>query len=279
MRVRLYPLRTGSVRIKVAQCARKLGGVLRVLADSDWTERLPIYAWLIDHPEGPIVVDTRETCRTREAGYFPRWHPYYRWAVDMDVQPEDEIGPQLSMIGIDASAIRTVVLTHFHTDHAGGLHHFQKARIWVSPPELEIAQGFLGRMRGYLPHRWPSGLDVSMIPFGCDPFGPFQSGYPLTCSGDVMIVPTPGHTPGHVSVIVRSEGVCYFLAGDASYTERTLIGKIPDGVSSNPRKTVETLKRILCYAEMENVVYLPAHDPESLQRLDTRKTLRLPKKF
>lgn len=158
--MRLYPLRTGSVRIKAAQCARKPGGAFRVLTDSEWSERLPIYSWLIDHPDGLIVVDTGETCRTREAGYFPKWHPYYRWAVEMDVQPEDEIGPRLSAIGLSASEVRTVILTHFHTDHAGGLHHFQKARIWASQTEIEIAQGFLGRMRGYLPHRWPSGLDL-----------------------------------------------------------------------------------------------------------------------
>ena len=43
-----------------------------VLARPNWTERLPIYAWTIEHPEGVIVVDTGETARTSDAGYFPR---------------------------------------------------------------------------------------------------------------------------------------------------------------------------------------------------------------
>ncbi len=275
MSVRLYPLRTGSVRLKAAQCARKPGGPLRVLVDPQWSDPLPIYAWLIDHPEGPIVVDTGETCRAMIPGYFPTWHPYYRWAVEMDVGEEDEIGHRLSRLGIAPSDVRTVVLTHFHTDHAGGLPHFPRSRIWVSSGELDVAQGFLGRIRGYLPNRWPSGLDLRKIPFGRESFGPFQAGYPLTQSGDVTIVPTPGHTPGHVSVLVSIDGVGYFLAGDASYSERALLESLPDGVTTDPRKAIETLERILLFASQRPLVYLPAHDPESVHRLETRKTLSI----
>jgi hypothetical protein len=42
---------------------------------------VPILAWVIEHPEGIIVVDTGETARTAEPGYLPSWHPYYRFAV------------------------------------------------------------------------------------------------------------------------------------------------------------------------------------------------------
>ena len=275
MSVRIYPLRTGSVRVKEAQCARKPGGPLRVLVDPQWTDPLPIYAWLIDHPEGPIVVDTGETCRAMDDGYFPSWHPYYRWAVEMDVGEEDEIAHRLTLLRIAPSEVRTVVLTHFHTDHAGGLHHFPKSRIWVSSGELAIARGFLGRIRGYLPNRWPSGLAFREIPFGREAFGPFQAAYPLTRSGDVTIVPTPGHTPGHVSVIVTIDGVGYFLAGDASYSERALLEKRPDGVTTDPWKAVDTLERILLFSRQRPLVYLPAHDPESVSRLETGRTLSL----
>lgn len=46
--------------------------------DRRWTDPLPIYAWLIEHPEGLIVVDTGETAEVNDPGYFPRWHPYFR---------------------------------------------------------------------------------------------------------------------------------------------------------------------------------------------------------
>ncbi len=151
MSVKIYAIQTGLVQIKTAQRVRKPGGLLRVLTDSQWTEWLPIFAWVIDHPEGIIVVDSGETAKTATPGYFPRWHPYYRSSVRMQVQPEEEIGPQLRQMGISQADVKTLVLTHFHTDHAGGLHHFPASNILVSGSDYHAAQGFVGRLGGYLP--------------------------------------------------------------------------------------------------------------------------------
>ncbi|MCL4461462.1 MAG: hypothetical protein M1297_07130 [Nitrospirae bacterium] len=52
-----------------------------------------------------------ETCRATHAGYFPPWHPYDRWAGEMDGGEEDEIGRRLSLSGIAPSEFRTVALT------------------------------------------------------------------------------------------------------------------------------------------------------------------------
>ncbi len=87
----IYPLKTGTVKVKQAQQSREPGGMLRVLTSGEWTEWLPIYAWLIKHPEGNIVVDTGETARTSETGYFPSWHPYFLYAVKMEVSSGQEI--------------------------------------------------------------------------------------------------------------------------------------------------------------------------------------------
>ena len=79
--VKIHAIQTGRVRIKVAQWRREKGGGLgRLFFSRDWSEWLPIYAWLVEHPEGLILVDTGETARTAEPGYFPRWQPYYRFA-------------------------------------------------------------------------------------------------------------------------------------------------------------------------------------------------------
>ena len=267
MTVNIHAVRTGSVQVKTAQRVRKRGGLLRVLTDSEWTEWLPIYAWVIDHPEGIIVVDSGETARASEAGYFPRWHPYYRWAVRMHVKPDQEIGPQLRGMGIREKDVRTLVLTHFHTDHAGGLHHFPDSNILVSGDDLRLASGFSGRLRGYLPHRWPDWFNPTPIAFEHEPFGPFDRVHPVTQAGDVVIVPTPGHTPHHVSVIVETEGVSYFLAGDASYNQQLLAARMPDGVSPDADITLTTIDHIRALAKERPLVYLPAHDPESAARL------------
>ncbi len=154
--MKIHALQTGTVRVKASQRVGRGRGSMRqlnILLDRSWTEPLPIYAWAIETAEGVIVVDTGETARTREPGYFPRWHPYSRLAVRLDVAPEQEVGPQLLGIGIRPEDVRTVILTHLHTDHAGGLHHFRKSEVLVCDEELRLAKGFAGRLRGYLPNR------------------------------------------------------------------------------------------------------------------------------
>ena len=89
----------------------------------------------------------------------------------------------------------------------------------------------------------------------------------------MVIVPTPGHTPNHVSVIVKIDGISYFLAGDTSYSEDLLIGKRPDGVSQSAEIAVQTMDKILRYAEAEPTIYLPSHDPLSGDRLLHKRML------
>jgi N-acyl homoserine lactone hydrolase len=146
VKVNIHAIQTGTVDIKTAHRIRKPGGLIRVFTDSRWTEWLPIYTWVIDHPEGIIVVDTGETSKSSEPNYYPHWHPYYRYSLRMNVRPEEEIGPQLRGMGIAQKDVKTLVLTHFHTDHAGGLHHFPGTEILASASDHRLASGFGARL-------------------------------------------------------------------------------------------------------------------------------------
>lgn len=268
--MKIHAIKTGTVEIKQAQRCGKGRGAMRqinMLFDQDWTEPLPIYAWAIEHSEGVIVVDTGETAKTADADYFPRWHPYYRFGVRLHVRPEQEIGPQLRKLGIAAKDVRTVILTHLHTDHAGGLHHFPHSRIFVSAADFKRANGFSGRLRGFLPNRWPRWFNPIPIPFERIAFGAFAQSFKLTAKHDVVIVPTSGHTPAHVSVIAMNHDLSYFLAGDTTYTEQLLLRKQVDGVSPDERISLQTMNKILQYAQRTPTIYLPSHDPDSAKRL------------
>ena len=76
-----------------------------------------------------------------------------------------------------------------------------------------------------------------------------------------------------VSVLVNTEDIIYFLAGDTSYSESLLIERTPDGVSPQPSVAVDTMNRILRLAHSRPLVYLPTHDPESVDRLTHKRTL------
>jgi N-acyl homoserine lactone hydrolase len=271
---KIHAIQTGTVRVKESQRVGRGRGPMRqvnILLDGSWSEPLPILAWAIETANGVIVVDTGETAGTKETGYFPRWHPYFRLAVRFDVEPEQEIGPQLLAVGISPLDVRTVIMTHLHTDHAGGLGHFPRAEILVSKEELTLASGFAGRLRGYLSDRWPDWFAPTSIGFDSPPFENFGPCQRITPDGNVIVVATPGHTPGHVSVIVLDEEIDYFLAGDTTYAQQSLLDELVDGVSPSESVSLATLRMILKYAQSHRTVYLPSHDPDSVARLKSKE--------
>jgi N-acyl homoserine lactone hydrolase len=277
--IRIHAVQTGTVDIKAAQQIGRGQGVqrlLNVLTDKEWIGPVPIYAWVIEHPEGIIVVDTGETARTAERRYFPRWHPFFRLAARLYVCPDDEIGPQLRRLDIAPRDVRWVVLTHMHTDHAGGLAHFPASEILIARGEYQTAKSIAGRIQGYLPGRWPTWLQPRLIDFAQQPVGPFTASLPLTRSEDIILLSTPGHTPHHLSVLVRDGDLSYILAGDTSYTEHLMLKQVADGISPNPANAQQTLSQIQAYARSTPTVYLPSHDPNSAKRLAARTTVSFP---
>jgi N-acyl homoserine lactone hydrolase len=270
----VHAIQTGTVAVKQGQPdggGHRRRSFARLLANRRWTDPLPILAWLIEHPEGLIVVDTGETARVAEPGYFTPWHPYYRLGLREWVAPDQEIGPQLRRLGFDPVDVRWVVLTHFHTDHAGGLAHFAHSEIVTSRRAFEEARGLAGKVRGFLPHRWPAGFAPTLVDFASGPFGPFPASTRLTEAGDVHLLPTPGHTGGHLSVALEEDETVVFLAGDASYTQSLMLEGRSDGVAPKPSQAVETLVRIQRLVAERPTVYLPSHDPQSAARLAARE--------
>lgn len=273
--MKVHAIQTGSVRIKTAQTVGRGPDNLRMLAifaDRNWTDWVPSYAWLIEHDEGLIVVDTGQGTHLLEHGRSLQ--PFVRWEVEFRIEPEQEIGPQLEALGIDPHDVSKVLLTHLHMDHDGGLHHFPDSEILVAPGELERAKGLMGTLRGYLPNRWPSWFDPVPLDLTAGPLGPFAASKRLTKAGDVFAVATPGHTPNHVSVLVYDDDAVIFLAGDTSYTQQLMFAGKVDGVSPNAATSRATLAAINQFVAGRPTIYLPTHDPAAATRLAQRAVIR-----
>jgi glyoxylase-like metal-dependent hydrolase (beta-lactamase superfamily II) len=204
---------TGRVRPKAAS-----RGPRRYLPGAWSDETLPVNVFLVHHPQGLCLFDTGQTANAASPGYLPWWHPFLRLAR-FELGPEDEIGSQLGRRGIDPGSVRWVVLSHLHTDHIGGVGAFPAAEVIVSRTEWSRAEGISGRLRGYAPQHWPLAEPV-LVELSGPPVGPFTGSFDVAGDGRLLLVPTPGHTPGHISLIawgaVGTGG--FFLGGDVART-------------------------------------------------------------
>ncbi|MCD4684904.1 MAG: MBL fold metallo-hydrolase, partial [Anaerolineae bacterium] len=236
---------------------------------------LPILAWVIEHPEGLIVVDTGDTARISEPGYFPRWHPYYRFAVREWNTPEQEIGPQMHAKGLDPDDVRWVIVTHFHTDHAGGMYHFPNAEFIVARAEYTASRGLWGQIKGALPQHWPEWFQPRLIDFADQLVGAFPQSFTLTETGDMYLVPAEGHTAGQLAVLLDVDDLRYFFAADISYSQQQLLDQQVDGVALDYAAAAQTLARALQTVQAQPTIYLPSHDPDAARRLETRATVRV----
>ncbi|HUP32890.1 MAG TPA: N-acyl homoserine lactonase family protein [Gaiellaceae bacterium] len=239
-------LTTGVVRPK-----RGDRGVRRYLPGGWSAETLPVNAFLVEHSGGLCLFDTGQAAEAAEPGYFPRWHPFFRLSR-FELGPEDEAAAQLARLGVSPTDVRLVVLSHLHTDHVGGIGAFTGAEIVVSRLEWEAAAGLRGRLRGYLPERMPAALRPRLVEIDGPPLGPFKASLDLRGDGRLLLVPTPGHTAGHLSLLIEEEGRRYLLGGDLAHSQAHLEVVSPE---------------ISSFCREGSVTFLAAHDSRAVALL------------
>jgi len=260
--MKIHAISTGSIYVKESflRGSIKVGGMLPFLItlhrNSPYVE-IPIYSWVIEHDEGIIIVDT---------GDIPSKRTSFLTQSKRDIKPDQMIEPQLAKLGIKIKDVSKVLLTHIHGDHANGVGAFLNTPIWVSQQEHDTFRS-MPKLLKRLTLETPEGFNPQPFNFVPERVGPFESSFALTKAGDVIAVPTPGHTKGHLSVIAIENGISTFIAGDITYNEAALIKQDFQGPSDAPNEQPKTLAKALRYTQEHPTVYLPSHDPESGKRL------------
>jgi len=201
--------------------------VRRYFVDDWGDDTLPVNVFVIEHPDGLCLVDAGQTAAAAKDGYFPPWYPFFRLSR-FELEPADEAAARMAAAGLDVARVRWVVLTHMHTDHVGGIGAFRGAEVVVARAEWEAAQGVRGRLRGYLPQWWPRDVHPRVVDFTGSGIGPFEATYDVAGDGRMLLVPLPGHSPGHAALLVRLSPTRAFLfAGDAALRADELRDAVP----------------------------------------------------
>jgi N-acyl homoserine lactone hydrolase len=150
-------------------------------------ELWPVFGWVIDAPAGTILVDTGMIDSTPELDRD--WGPVVRpWPL--------------------AETPVAVINTHLHFDHCGGNRRFAGTPTFVQRAELEAAVE-------------PNYL-VDWVHFPGESYVEVDGD--ATLFEGVSVLFTPGHSPGHQSVVVDGDEGLIVLAGDVTYSMRELIG-------------------------------------------------------
>jgi glyoxylase-like metal-dependent hydrolase (beta-lactamase superfamily II) len=218
---------------------------------------LPVSAYLIEHPDGPTLVDAgwHADMRTEQRAHLGR----VATSMYSGRLPEGAaVHEQLDGLGVAPEDLRFVVLSHLHSDHVSGLAHVADAeRILASRPEWEARGSF-----GYVPSMW-DGIDVEPFDLERVRFGPRGRGLDLYGDGSVYLVSTPGHSRGHVSVLARTASGWVLLAGDVGYARRSWEEGVLPGVTTSDAEMEASLSWVGTFAAREDcVAALANHDPD-----------------
>jgi len=174
--------------------------------------RFSIHALVIDTGTRRIIVDT---CvgNHKPRDVFPDWHMLHTNFLQ-----------DLAAAGYPADSIDTVMCTHLHLDHVGwntmleGEHWiptFRNARYLIERDEFSYVQG---EAEAADVEEWLREMNRTVMSDSIQPIVDADLvdlvGSDHVLCDEVQLIPTPGHTIGHVSVLVRSEGESALITGD-----------------------------------------------------------------
>jgi glyoxylase-like metal-dependent hydrolase (beta-lactamase superfamily II) len=222
--------------------------------------KIPVYAVLIDHPTGKILYDLG--CHPDAMqGYWPQGllsaFPYYYNAGQ-------RLEEQLALTGTKPEDIKTVVLSHLHLDHAGNLHLFSHADVYVHRKDFEYGQTLVHLSPDPAKHGAYVKADLE-VPV--KQFHLVDKDFEL--APGVEIITLPGHTPGLLGVIVHLEkdGTLIFPQ-DALYTRENYGPPAKaSGIMYDTLAFFDSVEKVREYAKKYDARVMFSHDMEFFQTM------------
>lgn len=221
---------------------------------------VPVPFFLIGHPRGEAIVDGGNPLAAAR-------DPHAHWGALADIfelrmSEQQHCAAQLRSVGVAPESVRHVVQTHLHMDHTGALGHFPNATIIVHERELDSARtADPPDAHGYVRADYQqAGLD----------WRPFTGELDLFGDGSVRLLETPGHSAGHVSLLLELEHTGpVLLTADAVDNRAQWEGSQPPRVlhsrkdAERSRERLRELAHELACSPRGEPMLIFGHDPEN----------------
>jgi glyoxylase-like metal-dependent hydrolase (beta-lactamase superfamily II) len=267
----IYPISTGTVSMKTKAHTARFESfgmkLIDIIRDKEFTADLPVYCWLIQHPDGLFLIDAGYSSRIGDAAYFEKGKAIEKWfartQVRTKVEVQDELVPQLASRGFRLSDIHSVIFTHLHVDHVGGIPAMKGLRFVVDVEEYNNNNHAFAL---------PEWFEPQKVKFTGSGISAFTNSIPLTSGGDMHYVSTPGHSPGHCSILLKTREVDILFAGDLVYSADQL-NKNTVAATNKIKATRNTYRMIETYARERPLVLLASHDEKALDHLAIRSVV------
>jgi glyoxylase-like metal-dependent hydrolase (beta-lactamase superfamily II) len=178
--------------------------------------------------------------------------------------PGEDVPAQLRSRSIDPADVRLVVMTHLHADHTSAMSEFGAATFVTTPQEWDAARGRLGALSGYLRGHLPARdrMRLEDVAAGA-PYEGLAHTVDLLGDGTLRLVWSPGHTAGHVAVLVATDDGPVFVLGDAVYTLRNLHDDVLPFRMDDDDAARATMRELRAFAASHpDVPLIPTHDPD-----------------
>ncbi|KZV89073.1 Metallo-hydrolase/oxidoreductase [Exidia glandulosa HHB12029] len=201
-------------------------------ADPTIARRCPSLSFLLTHSRTGkrILFDLGiRKDHASSTGFPPATQAVVKQFYPMDV-PRD-VGDSLRSGGLELAEVDYVLISHLHFDHVGDPSAFPRATFLLGAGGRALLEN------GY-PKDPTSNFDAHLLPEdpartrwldptsdGWRPLGPFERALDFFDDGSLYIVDAPGHIPGHINALVRTEGGWVYLAGDTAHDIRLMTGE------------------------------------------------------
>ena len=163
------------------------------------------------------------------------------------------LSSQLAEIGVKPEEVTHIAFSHSHGDHVGNANYFTQAKLHVQETEYEAAFSPNAAKFGFDPSNYDKLRSDIVLKLNGD--------YDVFGDGSVTILSTPGHTPGHQSLLVRlPKRGAVVLSGDLAHFEDNWVNRRVPIFNFSREQSLKSMERIAAVLKVNKAQLWINHD-------------------